>query len=160
MKNVCICCDGIIGASWAIGFANAGFKCLVYDSNQESIKKFEKTSDQLLLDLKILEPKIDVNQIKSNIILNCTINEICKDVLLIQESIIEDLNAKQQIFKELDRLSPKNTILASSSSYLLISKISEYVEHKNRCINAHPALPPHVVPFAVSYTHLTLPTKA
>ena len=28
-----------------------------------------------------------------------------------------------------------------------ISKISEFVEHKNRCINAHPALPPHVVPF-------------
>ena len=146
MKNVGICGAGLIGASWAIGFANAGFKCLVYDSNQESIKKFEKTSDQLLLDLKILEPKIDVNQIKSNIILNCTINEICQDVLLIQESIIEDLNAKQQIFKELDRLSPKNTILASSSSYLLISKISEYAEHKHRCIT-------------VSYTHLTLPTS-
>ena len=97
MNNIGICGAGLIGASWAIGFANAGFKCLVYDSNQESIKKFEKTFDQLLLDLKILEPKIDVNQIKSNIILNCTINEICKDVLLIQESIIEDLNAKQQI---------------------------------------------------------------
>ena len=54
MKNVGICGAGLIGASWAIGFANAGFKCLVYDSNQESIKKFEKTSDQLLLDLKIL----------------------------------------------------------------------------------------------------------
>ena len=147
MNNIGICGAGLIGASWAIGFANAGFKCLVYDSNQESIKNFEKTSDQLLLDLKILEPKIDINQIKSNIILNCTINEICKDALLIQESIIEDLDAKQQIFRELDRLSSKNTIIASSSSYLLISKISEYVEHKHRCINAHPALPPHVVPF-------------
>ena len=147
MNNIGICGAGLIGASWAIGFANAGFKCLVYDVNQESIKNFEKTSDQLLLDLKILDPKIDVNQIKSNISLNCTIKEICKDALLIQESIIEDLNAKQQIFKELDKLSSKNTILASSSSYLLISKISELVEHKHRCINAHPALPPHVVPF-------------
>jgi len=26
-------------------------------------------------------------------------------------------------------------------------KISEYLEYKHRCINAHPALPPHVVPF-------------
>ena len=75
------------------------------------------------------------------------IRDRCKDALLIQESIIEDLDAKQQIFKELDKLSSKNTILASSSSYLLISKISELVEHKHRCINAHPALPPHVVPF-------------
>ena len=147
MNNIGICGAGLIGASWAIGFAKSGFNCLVYDSNDESIRNFEKTSDQLLLDLEILDPKINVKKIKSNITLNCTINEICKDVILIQESIIEDLDTKQKIFKELDKLSSKNTILASSSSYLLISKISELVEHKHRCINAHPALPPHVVPF-------------
>ena len=147
MNKIGICGAGLIGASWAIGFANAGFNCLVYDSNEESIRNFEKTSDQLFLDLETFDPKIDVKKIKSNITLNCTINEICKDVILIQESIIEDLDTKQKIFKELDKLSSKNTILASSSSYLLISKISELVEHKHRCINAHPALPPHVVPF-------------
>ena len=147
MSNIGICGAGLIGASWAIGFANAGFNCLVYDSNEESIINFNKTSDQLLLDLKTLDPKIDVKKIKSNITLNCTINEICKDAILIQESIIEELEAKKKIFKELDKLSSKQTILASSSSYLLISKISELVEHKHRCINAHPALPPHVVPF-------------
>ena len=147
MNKIGICCAGLIGASWAIGFANAGFNCLVYDSNEDSIRNFEKISDQLLLDLEILDPKINVKKIKSNITLNCTINEICKDVILIQESIIEDLDTKQKIFKELDKLSSKNTILASSSSYLLISKISELVQHKHRCINAHPALPPHVVPF-------------
>ena len=147
MNKIGICGAGLIGASWAIGFANAGFNCLVYDSNEESIRNFEKTSDQLLLDLETFDPKINVKKIKSNITLNCTINEICKDVILIQESIIEDLDTKQKIFKELDKLSSKNTILASSSSYLLISKISELVEHKHRCINAHPALPPHVVPF-------------
>ena len=147
MNKIGICGAGLIGASWAIGFANAGFNCLVYDSNEDSIRNFEKISDQLLLDLEILDPKINVKKIKSNITLNCTINEICKDVILIQESIIEDLDTKQKIFKELDNLSSKNTILASSSSYLLISKISELVEHKHRCINAHPALPPHVVPF-------------
>ena len=147
MSNIGICGAGLIGASWAIGFANAGFNCLVYDSNEESIINFKKTSDQLLLDLKTLDPKIDVKKIKSNITLNCTINEICKDAILIQESIIEELEAKKKIFKELDKLSSKQTILASSSSYLLISKISELVEHKHRCINAHPALPPHVVPF-------------
>ena len=147
MNKIGICGAGLIGASWAIGFANAGFNCLVYDSNEDSIRNFEKTSDQLLLDLETFDPKINVKKIKSNITLNCTINEICKDVILIQESIIEDLDTKQKIFKELDKLSSKNTILASSSSYLLISKISELVEHKHRCINAHPALPPHVVPF-------------
>ena len=147
MNKIGICGAGLIGASWAIGFANAGFKSFVHDSNQDSLKKFEKISDQLLQDIKILDPKVVPEKIKSNIILGCNIEEICKDSILIQESIIEDLEAKKQIFKELDKLSSKQTILASSSSYLLISKISELVEHRNRCINAHPALPPHVVPF-------------
>jgi len=147
MNKIGICGAGLIGASWAIGFANAGFKSFVHDSNHESLKNFEKISDQLLQDIRILDPKVVPEKIKSNIILGCNIEEICKDTILIQESIIEDLEAKKQIFKELDKLSSKQTILASSSSYLLISKISELVEHRNRCINAHPALPPHVVPF-------------
>ena len=147
MNKIGICGAGLIGASWAIGFAKAGFKSFVHDSNQDSLKNFEKISDQLLQDIKILDPKVVPEKIKSNIILGCNIEEICKDSILIQESIIEDLEAKKQIFKELDKLSSKQTILASSSSYLLISKISELVEHRNRCINAHPALPPHVVPF-------------
>ena len=91
-----------------------------------------------------------IQKIKLNIKLNCSIEEICKDSILIQESIIEDLEAKEKNFTILDKLSSKNTILASSSSYLLISKISENVIHKQRCINAHPALPPHVVPFVES----------
>ena len=147
MNKIGICGAGLIGASWAIGFANAGFKSFVHDSNQDSLKNFEKISEQLLQDIKVLDPKVEPEKIKSNIILGCNIEEICKDSILIQESIIEDLEAKKQIFKELDKLSSKQTILASSSSYLLISKISELVEHRNRCINAHPALPPHVVPF-------------
>ena len=147
MDNIGICGAGLIGASWAIGFANAGYKSLVYDFNKDSFKKFEIVSDQLLKDLTIINADLDVKKIKSNIILNCSIDDICKNSILVQESIVEDLEAKQNVFQELDRLSPKNTIIASSSSYLLISKISENVIHKDRCINAHPALPPHVVPF-------------
>ena len=147
MNKIGICGAGLIGASWAIGFANAGFKSFVHDSNQDSLKNFEKILDQFLQDIKIFDHKVEPKKIKSNIILGCSIEEICKDSILIQESIIEDLEAKKKIFKELDKLSSKQTILASSSSYLLISKISELVEHRNRCINAHPALPPHVVPF-------------
>ena len=147
MQNIGICGAGLIGASWAIGSANAGYKSLVYDNNPDSFKKFENIFDKLIKDLLIINPNLDAEKIKLNIKLNCSIEEICKDTILIQESIIEDLEEKKKIFITLDKLASKNTILASSSSYLLISNISENVVHKQRCINAHPALPPHVVPF-------------
>jgi 3-hydroxyacyl-CoA dehydrogenase len=147
MNKIGICGAGLIGASWAIGFANAGYLSYVYDNNTNSVENFNKYFDDLLLDLKTIDPNINEDKIRSNIKLNCTIEQICEKAVLIQESIVEDLKVKQDVYKELDRLTSKETILASSSSYLVISEISEFVEHKNRCINAHPALPPHVVPF-------------
>ena len=147
MQNIGICGAGLIGASWAIGFANAGYKSLVYDNNPDSFKNFENVFDKLIKDLIIINPDLNVEKIKLNIKLNCSLEEICKDSILIQESIIEDLEEKKKIFTILDKFSSKNTILASSSSYLLISKISENIINRHRCINAHPALPPHVVPF-------------
>ena len=58
-----------------------------------------------------------------------------------------NLKQKQNIFIELEKFSNKETILASSSSYLLPSEIGSKINQKDRCIVAHPALPPHVVPF-------------
>ena len=147
MNKIGICGAGLIGASWAIGFANSGYMSYVYDSNPNSVENFNKYFDDLLKDLKTIDPNINEDKIRNNIQLDCTIEQICEDAILIQESVVEDLLIKQNLYKELDRHTSKDTILASSSSYLVISKISELVEHKNRCINAHPALPPHVVPF-------------
>ena len=147
MNKIGICGAGLIGASWAIGFANSGYMSYVYDSNPNSVENFNKYFDNMLQDLKTIDPNINEDKIRNNIQLDCTIEQICEDAILIQESVVEDLRVKQNLYKELDRHASKDTILASSSSYLVISKISEFVEHKNRCINAHPALPPHVVPF-------------
>ena len=147
MEKIGICGAGLIGASWAIGFANAGFKCFVYDANQNSFPSFKETSNKLIQDLRIINPDIEPVRINSNIKLNCNIEEICNDSMLVQESVIEDLEIKKKVFVQIDKLTSENTIIASSSSYLLISRISELVKHKYRCINAHPALPPHIVPF-------------
>ena len=76
MDKIGICGAGLIGASWAIGFANAGFKCFVYDANQNSFEKFKKTSNKLIQDLRIINPNIDEVRINSNIKLNCNLEEI------------------------------------------------------------------------------------
>ena len=146
MSNVGICGAGLIGASWAVGFASNSYNVYVYDSNHDILSNFFKIVDHLADDLKIFK-NVDLNELKSNIKICDNISEICQDSLIIQESIVEDLKEKQKIFSELEKHSSIDTILASSSSYLLPSKISENLENKQRCIVAHPALPPHVVPF-------------
>ena len=99
MEKIGICGAGLIGASWAISFANAGFKCFVYDTNQNSFARFKKTSNKLIQDLRIIHPDIDEVKINSNIKLNCNIEEICNGSMLVQESVIEDLEIKQKVFE-------------------------------------------------------------
>jgi len=146
MDKIGICGGGLIGASWALGFSSSKYKVFVHDNNKKVRDKFLEILKSLYEDLSIIK-NISFDEIESNIIICDTIEEICTDSTLFQESIIEDLELKKAIFIELEKFSNKETILASSSSYLLPSKISSQIIHKNRCIVAHPALPPHVVPF-------------
>ena len=97
MNKIGICGAGLIGSSWAIGFANAGYLSYVYDNNTNSVENFNKYFDDLLLDLKTIDPNINEDKIRSNIKLNCTIEQICENAVLIQESIVEDLKVKQDV---------------------------------------------------------------
>ena len=65
MRKVGICGAGLIGASWAIGFANAGYKSLVYDNNPNSSENFKKIFDKLIQDIKLISPDIDAEKIPS-----------------------------------------------------------------------------------------------
>ena len=51
MNKIGICGAGLIGASWAISFANAGYIPYVYDSSPNSVDNFNKYFDDLLKDL-------------------------------------------------------------------------------------------------------------
>jgi 3-hydroxybutyryl-CoA dehydrogenase len=68
------------------------------------------------------------------------------DVQLVQESVAENYEIKQQVFKELDSYTQPDAILASSSSGLLMTPIQQVTNHPGRCLIAHPFNPPHLIP--------------
>jgi 3-hydroxybutyryl-CoA dehydrogenase len=53
------------------------------------------------------------------------------------EAVFEDLQLKRGVFAELDRSAPPNTVLASNSSTMGISKIADVVAKPERCVNMH-----------------------
>ena len=106
MNKIGICGGGLIGASWALGFSSNKYKVFVYDSSRKVKEEFINTFKSLYEDLSILKD-ISFNEIKSNIVICEAIEDICKDATLIQESITENLEEKQNIFIELDKFSNK-----------------------------------------------------
>jgi 3-hydroxyacyl-CoA dehydrogenase len=64
----------------------------------------------------------------------------------VQENLPEAVAVKRAIFAELDRLAPPQAILASSTSAIPASAFTGELAGRARCLVAHPANPPYLLP--------------
>jgi 3-hydroxybutyryl-CoA dehydrogenase len=74
------------------------------------------------------------------------------------EAITEDLGMKQELFAELDRLCPADTILCSNTSVMSITQIGAKAKQRDRILGTHFYQPPFLVPLVeVVRTEFTAP---
>ena len=64
----------------------------------------------------------------------------------VQESAPERYEIKLDLLRRLSAVLPREIIIASSSSGLLISRLQEVCTFPERCVIGHPFNPPHIVP--------------
>jgi 3-hydroxybutyryl-CoA dehydrogenase len=68
------------------------------------------------------------------------------DTFMVIESINENLALKQALFRDLDAVLSPDVIIASNTSGLRITPISQDMLHKQRALTTHFWFPPHLVP--------------
>ena len=69
-----------------------------------------------------------------------------KGAEFVQESGPEREDIKIELFSTLDDALPPETVIATSSSGLLISRVSVKCKRPERCVIGHPFNPPHLIP--------------
>jgi 3-hydroxybutyryl-CoA dehydrogenase len=69
-----------------------------------------------------------------------------KDADLIIEATPEIVKLKKQVFRDLDKLCPKHTILASNTSSFSITEIGSATKRPEKVIGTHWFRPPHITP--------------
>jgi len=69
-----------------------------------------------------------------------------KNVDLVVEAIIEEIGEKKKLFKELDSVTSKNTVLASNTSTLSITEIASATNRRDKVIGTHFFNPPITLP--------------
>ena len=74
------------------------------------------------------------------------LDQAVENVQFVQESVDENYEIKQKVFKALDSYTNADVILASSSSGLLMTPIQQVTQYPGRCLIAHPFNPPHLIP--------------
>ena len=138
MKNISVIGSGTMGNGIAQTFALFNFKVRLYDINSENLKKGEQT---ILKNLQrmVNKEKITESEVENtvgNIKYTSDFDSILNADLVI-EVVSENFKLKKSIFKELDLKCPKNTIIASNTSSISITKLAEATTRKDKVIGMH-----------------------
>jgi 3-hydroxybutyryl-CoA dehydrogenase len=137
MTRICICGAGTMGTGIAQVTALAGYYTVLYDLDKKTIERASKkmSSDlQKLVDKKKITPE-KRDMILQEVLFTTDINQ-CKADLVI-EAIIERLDAKLSLFRQLSEINAATTIYASNTSSLSINVIGKELSIANRFAGLH-----------------------
>jgi len=139
---------GMVGHGLALHFARAGYQVSLYSRTQQTL---DKAVESIGSNLRVLMEgqagvEDDIKKIISRIATTRNIGEAVAKAPVIIESVAEDLGVKQDLFKELDEMCPRNTILATNTSVISITAIASKAKNRDRIIGTHFWFPPYLIP--------------
>ena len=143
IRRIAVIGAGIMGSGIAQVAAQAGFEVVMHDVEDKFLQRGLNSIKQSLSIIcnkgKISED--EVNKILSRIHTTIDLDKSAKDVDLVIEAIPENLELKQNIFRNLDTICPGHTILASNTSSLSITTIGAATKRSDKVIGLHFAQP-------------------
>lgn len=137
---------GLIGRAWAIVFARAGHPVTLWDGSEAALAGALDIIRDRLEDLERVGLTDDAAAALARISPVATLAEALAGAEYVQENLPERVEVKRAIFAEMDVLARPDAILASSTSALMPSMFTEEIPGRTRCLVAHPANPPYLLP--------------
>ena len=137
---------GLIGRSWAMVFARAGWTVQLYDSDPGQLTDVRAYIGASLVEQQAAGLCDDAVAAQARIEYVSSLNTAVTGAAWVHEHLPEQVALKLQIFAQLDRMAEGDAILASSTSAIPASQFTEKVAGRARCLVAHPVNPPHLVP--------------
>lgn len=143
-ETVAVIGAGSIGIAWAVVFASAGVHVQLFETDARVYAGALGEVESMLTDLSeaglLSEP---VAQVIPRVTMSASLEQAVKRAHFVQECVIEDLDVKRSLFAELDRLTDRSVVLASSTSTIIASLFAADLPGRERCLVVHPANPPY-----------------
>lgn len=137
INTICVCGAGTMGSGIAQVAAQAGFKTILFDVNEQMLEK-SKVAIEKSLQLLVTKQKItaeDQTKILGSLIFTNQINDCIANVCI--EAIIEQKEAKIDLFNQLALVNNHQTILATNTSSISVNEIAEGLQQPEKLVGMH-----------------------
>ena len=142
IKTVGVAGSGTMGAGIAIVAARAGFKTIVFDTQQPALDRARKQTEGFFAKSverkKLTQPQVDT--MLSNLTGTTRIDDLAVCDIVI-EAVFENLKVKHDVLAQLNKVCPPQMIFASNTSTLSISEIAAGSGRDENVVGMHFCLP-------------------
>ena len=139
MRNIAVIGSGTMGNGIAHTFAQFGYTVNLIDINADALQKAVDTITKNL-DRQVAKGTItdtDKESTLKNLSTHTDLKAAVANVDLVVEAATENIELKLQIFKDLDAFTKPETILASNTSSISITKIASVTNRGDKIIGMH-----------------------
>lgn len=143
IKRVAIIGLGTMGPGMAARLARGGIAVTAYDIAPEAIERAGVM-------LKAAEAVLDALGVRSAedgmVRFTDTIEDAVADADLVIENVPENIAIKADVYRTIDSLIARNTIVASDTSGIPITTLQAHISNPARMVGMHWSNPPHIIP--------------
>jgi 3-hydroxybutyryl-CoA dehydrogenase len=141
---------GVIGAgTMGLGIAQivamAGYNVQLYDtvpgSVEIAINRIARNLQQGIEKGKVTQE--EKHEVLNNISVTAQLRELEADFVI--EAIVEDLEVKQQLFKELEKILSEKAIFCTNTSSISVTKVAAALQFRQRFLGMHFFNPAHIM---------------
>ncbi|MHB8927608.1 MAG: 3-hydroxyacyl-CoA dehydrogenase family protein [Bacillota bacterium] len=139
IKKICVLGCGNMGSQIALNAAIHGFEVVNMDVKEEMVAKAAAFAEQYLPG-RVKKGRLTEDQARaaaSRISHTTDLEKAARGADFVIEAVLERLELKRQVFRELDRICPPHTVLATNSSFIVSSKIADVTKRPEKVCNMH-----------------------
>ena len=148
IKKITVIGAGLMGHGISQIFARKGYQVTLMDLDEDLLSGAVKNirSNLAVMADNNIGTHSEIDSVISRIKTTTDMTEAASDTDFVVEAVSENLDLKQKVFKDLDAVCQRDTILATNTSVISITEIASKSGFRDRIVGTHFWNPPYLIP--------------
>ncbi len=143
VRRAAVIGTGTMGPGMGAVLARAGIETALYDVSTEALERAKGAAD---LAASVLERLDAAREEGGSLRFESDLAAALEGTDFVVEAVPEKLELKHEVFRQFEEAVGPETILASNTSGIPITKIATVAKHPERIVGMHWSNPPHLIP--------------